>query len=100
MGRSVDGIVGLDPQGRVQLWNHGATRLFGFSDEEARGSKLDDLIGVGAGTEARYLAAELEREDVVCAYDDRLCTYSDTTRFFSHRRAGPCGRMASLIWME
>jgi len=29
-----------------------------------------------------------------------LCTYSDPQRFFSHRRDGPCGRMATLIWRE
>lgn len=27
------------------------------------------------------------------------CTYSEPDRFFSHRRAAPCGRMASLIWI-
>ncbi len=27
-----------------------------------------------------------------------LCTYSDPTRFYSYRRDGECGRMASLIW--
>ena len=45
-------------------------------------------------------AAELEREGVACAYDERLCTFTDASRFFSHRRYNPCGRMASLIWME
>lgn len=29
-----------------------------------------------------------------------LCTYSDAERFFSYRRDGVTGRMASLIWME
>lgn len=27
------------------------------------------------------------------------CTYADSTRFFSHRRDGRCGRMAALIWL-
>jgi YfiH family protein len=27
------------------------------------------------------------------------CTYSEATRFFSHRREAPCGRMATLIWI-
>ena len=27
-----------------------------------------------------------------------MCTHSDRERFFSHRRDGPCGRMATLIW--
>jgi YfiH family protein len=28
------------------------------------------------------------------------CTYSDSRRFFSHRRDAPCGRMATLVWLE
>lgn len=28
------------------------------------------------------------------------CTYADTTRFFSYRRDGRCGRMAALIWLD
>jgi len=28
------------------------------------------------------------------------CTYREADRFFSHRRQAPCGRMASLIWIE
>lgn len=27
-----------------------------------------------------------------------FCTFADSARFFSHRRAAPCGRMATLIW--
>lgn len=28
------------------------------------------------------------------------CTYTDRARFFSHRRDGPTGRMASLVYLE
>ncbi len=28
------------------------------------------------------------------------CTYTDKQRFFSYRRDGQCGRMASLIWID
>ncbi len=28
------------------------------------------------------------------------CTHSDPRRFFSHRRDGPCGRMAALLWRQ
>jgi len=33
-------------------------------------------------------------------YTSSYCTYSDQTYFFSHRREGTTGRMASLIWMD
>jgi len=29
-----------------------------------------------------------------------MCTYSDKAQFFSYRRDGRCGRMASLIWID
>ena len=29
-----------------------------------------------------------------------FCTYTETERFFSHRREAPCGRMAALIWLD
>jgi YfiH family protein len=32
-------------------------------------------------------------------YGGGLCTFSDPARFFSHRRDGVTGRMASLIWL-
>ena len=42
----------------------------------------------------------LARAGVSDVYGGGLCTYSDPTRFFSHRRDRVSGRMAALIWME
>jgi YfiH family protein len=36
---------------------------------------------------------------VTAVFGGGWCTYSDPLRFFSYRRAGPCGRMAALIWL-
>jgi YfiH family protein len=33
-------------------------------------------------------------------YGGGFCTFTDRDRFFSYRRDGTCGRMASLIWLE
>lgn len=33
-------------------------------------------------------------------YSSGLCTYSDESRFFSYRRDGQTGRMATLIWLQ
>ena len=49
-----------------------------------------------------YALARLQLEElgVKRVSGGNLCTYSDRDRFFSFRRDGQCGRMASLIWME
>lgn len=33
-------------------------------------------------------------------YGGEFCTYTDSRRFFSHRREAPCGRMATMIWLD
>jgi YfiH family protein len=48
-----------------------------------------------------YLLArqDLARQGVAAVFGGGLCTVSDEQRFFSYRRDGQTGRMASLIWM-
>ena len=48
-----------------------------------------------------YLLArqDLARQGVTAVYGGGLCTVSDEQRFFSYRRDGKTGRMASLIWL-
>ncbi len=41
---SPEAIVVADPQGIIRLWNAGATRIFGFSADEALGRNLDLII--------------------------------------------------------
>ncbi|MCP4044052.1 MAG: multi-copper polyphenol oxidoreductase, partial [Gammaproteobacteria bacterium] len=33
-------------------------------------------------------------------YGGGSCTFTDATRFYSYRRDGVTGRMASLIWLD
>jgi YfiH family protein len=49
-----------------------------------------------------YLLARmvLHRAGVRRIYGGEYCTYSDPDRFFSYRRDGQTGRMATLIWRE
>ncbi|MGQ0656489.1 MAG: peptidoglycan editing factor PgeF [Chromatiales bacterium] len=56
------------------------------------GHYLCDLYAI-----ARTQLAACDIHDV---YAGSYCTHSDAERFYSHRRDGETGRMASLIWME
>lgn len=54
----------------------------------------------------RYLAdlyalarRRLARAGVGAVYGGGLCTVAEPERFYSYRRDGRCGRMASLIWL-
>lgn len=42
----------------------------------------------------------LARSGVAQIYGGSYCTYTERERFYSYRRDGATGRMASLIWME
>lgn len=42
----------------------------------------------------------LERLGVAGVYGGGLCTYSNPEHYFSYRRDGVTGRMASLIWLD
>jgi len=42
----------------------------------------------------------LVRSGVARVYGGGYCTYTECERFYSYRRDGATGRMASLIWME
>lgn len=43
---------------------------------------------------------QLQECGVESVYSENLCTYGDPERFFSYRRQGKCGHMASMIWCE
>jgi len=42
----------------------------------------------------------LARAGVRQVYGGGFCTHADAARFYSYRRDGVTGRMATLIWME
>ncbi len=41
---AADAIITMSPEGKVVSWNRGAEMVFGYSEQEALGKDLDDLI--------------------------------------------------------
>lgn len=60
--------------------------------DERGGRWLFDLYGA-----ARCI---LSRSGIDRVYGGNFCTFSDAERFFSYRRDGVTGRMASMVWLE
>ena len=73
-----------------------------FVAEDAEG----DLAFTAQPEEGKWLAdlyalarLRLRRCGITSVYGGEFCTYSDPARFFSYRRDGATGRMASMIWL-
>ncbi len=79
--------------------------------EEVRETFVRDLPDAAAafapGQPGKWLAdiyrlarLRLARAGVRQVYGGGFCTHADAARFYSYRRDGVTGRMATLIWME
>ncbi|MGH8035078.1 MAG: laccase domain-containing protein, partial [Lysobacterales bacterium] len=60
-------------------------------------AKCDDRWLLDLYTVARQ---RLERVGVNAIYGGGYCTFSEPQRFYSFRRDGVTGRMASMVWLE
>jgi purine-nucleoside/S-methyl-5'-thioadenosine phosphorylase / adenosine deaminase len=66
-----------------------ASRRF---ERNARGRWQADLYGLARDA--------LGAAGVESVHGGGFCTYTEAPRFFSHRREAPCGRMATLVWLD
>lgn len=68
---SADGIIGLDREGVVTIWNDGAERLLGYPASEAVGRDINAMLrpsGERARREQAVMRLELERDHAVVGY--------------------------------
>lgn len=73
-----------------------------FVDEDSAAAGCFAVSGNGRWLADLYALARLRlaRLGIDRVYGGTLCTYRDRERFFSYRRDGDSGRMASLIWLQ
>lgn len=77
---------------------------FMAQQSEAKDAFVPAGDGKWLGNMYRLAQLRLGRKGVTEIYgggiDQDFCTYTDASRFFSFRRDGKTGRMASLIWLQ
>ena len=81
--------VGADVRDPFVAQSAAAERRF---ERNARGRWQADLYGLARDSLAAAGICEV--------YGGDLCTFAAAQRFFSHRREGQCGRMATLVWLS
>jgi YfiH family protein len=81
--------VGADVRDAYLAQEPAAERFFA---PNAHGRWQADLYGLARQS--------LNAAGVLAVAGGGFCTFSESQRFFSHRREAPCGRMATLIWLD
>lgn len=80
--------VGADVRDAFVARDAAAGRRF---ERNGRGRWQADLYGLARDA--------LAAAGVSSVHGGGFCTFTEAQRFFSHRRAAPCGRMGTLIWL-
>jgi PAS domain S-box-containing protein len=80
---SPDALLALSLEGKVLAWNRGAESMFGYSEQEAVGRSLEDLIIPTCGRDEAQLArVEVERRGV--AVFEAVRCRKDRSTFHAH----------------
>jgi diguanylate cyclase (GGDEF)-like protein/PAS domain S-box-containing protein len=72
--QSVDGIVGMDPCGRITTWNHAAERLLAIPAGEAIGRVFTEVAGGPRGESVRGYIERATRGETVAIPDTKTLT--------------------------
>ena len=100
-------MVWIGPAISVKHFEVGAEVRESFIERCASNSDYFQLREMGAGEGQKYLAdlvglvtKELNDLGVKEVYGGDLCSFSQEELFYSYRRSGQTGRMATMIWIE
>jgi PAS domain S-box-containing protein len=66
---SHDGIIGMTPTGRIQTWNPGAERIYGFSAGEAIGKDISLIFPDSLVHEKDILLARTNRGEFIAGFE-------------------------------
>lgn len=94
-------LAWLGPAIGPQVFEVGPEVRTSFVEHDAQAAQSFRVAREGKYLADIYLLARqrLQRLGVLDVYGGVFCTVTDSTRFFSYRRDGATGRMASLIWL-
>jgi YfiH family protein len=95
-------LVWLGPAIGPTAFEVGSDVVQAFTDKDARNVKAFKQVDNSHWLCNIYHLArnELNALGLTAIYGGDLCTYEEAERFYSFRRDGKTGRMASLIWFE
>lgn len=97
-----DLLVWLGPAIGPRVYEVGAEVRQSFVGRDSQAASAFAPSGTGHWLCDLYALARqcLRQLNIAHIYGGNLCTYSDSQRFYSHRRDQVTGRMASLIWLD
>lgn len=101
-GAPDDLLAWLGPAIGPQAYEVGPEMMAAFVNKNPSAETAFAPTGDGRYLADLYALARLRLSalGVTRIYSGGFCTFTDRERFFSFRRDGTCGRMASLIWLE
>ena len=79
VGDAYDAITMQDMQGRIQAWNPGAARMYGWNEEEALQMNATDRIPSDLQAESLAALSRLRKGEVLAPYETRRITKRGAT---------------------
>jgi YfiH family protein len=100
--RATDLMAWFGPAIGPQAYTVGDDVRAAFVSADARAARAFRATGPSQWLADLYALARqrLNALGVRAVYGGQSCTWQESDRFFSYRRDGQCGRMASLLWLE